>query len=100
MLDENTRGIAYCGKRQSATDVNAPVRCKRAKSTDIHHLIRWSNKDRLRPPDGGEDILIVNAAAFPPEGEESDARLLVKAYEMGWKRFIVYNAQGQRFCGS
>ncbi|HJH27055.1 MAG TPA: glutamate synthase [Methanophagales archaeon] len=71
-----------------------------AKSAGIYHLIRWSNKDCLRPPDGGEDILIVNAAEFPPEGEESDARLLVKAYEVGWKRFIVYNAQGQRFCGS
>jgi hypothetical protein len=45
-------------------------------------------------------ILIVNAAKFLPEGEESNARLIVKAYEMGWKRFIVYNAHGQRFCGS
>jgi glutamate synthase domain-containing protein 1/glutamate synthase domain-containing protein 3 len=71
-----------------------------AKSAGIYHLIRWSNKDRLRPPERGEDVLIVNAAKFPPEGEESDARLVVTAYELGWKRFIVYNAQGQRFCGS
>jgi glutamate synthase domain-containing protein 1/glutamate synthase domain-containing protein 3 len=71
-----------------------------AKSAGIYHLIRWSNKDRLRPPERGKDVLIVNAAKFPPEGEESDARLIVTAYEMGWKRFIVYNAQGQRFCGS
>ncbi|HID19380.1 MAG TPA: glutamate synthase, partial [Methanophagales archaeon] len=71
-----------------------------AKSAGIYHLIRWSNKDCLRPPDGGEEILIVNAAEFPPEGEEGDAQLIVKAYEMGWKRFIVYNAQGQRFSGS
>jgi glutamate synthase domain-containing protein 1/glutamate synthase domain-containing protein 3 len=71
-----------------------------AKSAGIYHLIRWSNRDRLRPPERGEDVLIVNAAEFPPEGEGSDARLLVKAYEMGWKRVIVYNAQGQRFCGS
>jgi len=71
-----------------------------AKSTGIYHLIRWSNKDCLRPSERGEDVLIVNAVKFPPEGEESDARLIVKAYEMGWKNFIVYNAQGQRFCGS
>ena len=71
-----------------------------ARSKGIYHLIRWSNKDCLRPPERGEDVLIVNAAEFPAEGEESDARLLVKAYEMGWKQFIVYNAQGQRFCGS
>ncbi|MCK4397685.1 MAG: hypothetical protein KAV25_01690 [Methanophagales archaeon] len=78
-------------------DATAPIE---AKSADIHHLIRWSNKDSLRPPERGEDVLIVNAAKFPPEGEESDARLVVKAYGLGWKNFIVYNAQGQRFCGS
>ncbi len=71
-----------------------------AKSAGIYHLICWSNKDRFRPPEREDDILIVNAAKFPPEGEESDARLIVKAYEMCWKRFIVYNAHGQRFCGS
>ena len=70
------------------------------KSADAYHLIRWSNMDRLRPPEKGDDVLIVNAADFPPEGEESDARLIVRAYQMGWSRFIVYNAQGQRFCGS
>lgn len=74
-----------------------PIEAKRA---GVYHLTRWSNKDRLRPPERGEDILIVNAAKFLPEGEESDARLIVKAYEKGWKRFIVYNAQRQRFCGS
>ena len=78
-------------------DATPPVE---AKSTGIYHLIRWSNKDCLRPPERGEDVLIIDAAKFPPEGEESDARLIVKAYEQGWKRFIVYNAQGQRFCGS
>jgi glutamate synthase domain-containing protein 1/glutamate synthase domain-containing protein 3 len=71
-----------------------------AKHTGIYHLIRWSNKGGLRPPEMAEEILIVNAAEFPAEGEASDARLIVKAYGMGWKRFIVYNAQGQRFCGS
>ncbi|MGB7001837.1 MAG: glutamate synthase [Halobacteriota archaeon] len=71
-----------------------------AKHAGIYHLIRWSNKDSLRPPGSAEAILILNVAEFPPEGEASDARLIVKAYGLGWKRFIVYNAQGQRFCGS
>ena len=71
-----------------------------AKHTGIYHKIGWSNKDGLRPPGSADAILILNAAEFPPEGEECDARLIVKAYAMGWKRFIVYNAQGQRFCGS
>jgi glutamate synthase domain-containing protein 1/glutamate synthase domain-containing protein 3 len=71
-----------------------------AKHAGIYHKIGWSNKDGLRSPGSAEAILILNAAEFPPEGEASDARLIVKAYGLGWKRFIVYNAQGQRFCGS
>ncbi|RCV65040.1 Glutamate synthase domain-containing protein 1/Glutamate synthase domain-containing protein 3 [Methanophagales archaeon] len=71
-----------------------------AKHTGIYHKIGWSNKDGLRPPGSADAILILNAAEFPPEGEACDARLIVKAYGLGWKRFIVYNAQGQRFCGS
>ncbi|MEA2075855.1 MAG: hypothetical protein U9O85_09050 [Euryarchaeota archaeon] len=78
-------------------DATPPVE---AKSAGSYRRIRWSNRDRLRPPERGEDVLIIDAAEFPPEGEASDARLLVKAYKLGWKRFIVYNAQGQRFCGS
>ncbi|MHC4641833.1 MAG: GltB/FmdC/FwdC-like GXGXG domain-containing protein, partial [Planctomycetota bacterium] len=30
---------------------------------------------------------------------ECDARLMVHAYELGWKRFIVYGLRGQRFTG-
>ena len=70
------------------------------KHDGIYHKIGWSNKDGLRPPGSADAILILNAAEFPAEGEECDARLIVKAYGLGWRRFIVYNAQGQRFCGS
>jgi glutamate synthase domain-containing protein 1/glutamate synthase domain-containing protein 3 len=70
------------------------------KSAGIYHLICWSNKDSLRPPEAGEDILLVNVAEFLPEGVNSAARLIVKAHKMGWKRFIVYNTHGQRFIGS
>jgi glutamate synthase domain-containing protein 3 len=71
-----------------------------AKSAGAYHLIQWSSKEELRPPERDEDILIVNAAEFSPEGEESNARLIVRAYQMDWKSLIVYNARGQRFCGS
>ncbi|KAF5437347.1 Glutamate synthase domain-containing protein [Candidatus Methanophagaceae archaeon] len=71
-----------------------------AKHDGIYHKVGWSNKDCLRQPGSADAILILNAAEFPAEGEECDARLIVKAYGLGWKRFIVYNAQGQRFCGS
>jgi glutamate synthase domain-containing protein 3 len=53
----------------------------------------------LRPPVKGEECLVINAEKFPPEGEDCDARLLCKAYELGWKRFICFGYRGQRFCG-
>ena len=51
------------------------------------------------PPKTGEKILVINAGQFQPEGEDCDARLVVKAYELGWKRFIGYGYRGQRFLG-
>jgi glutamate synthase domain-containing protein 3 len=43
----------------------------------------------------------LDAAGFPPEGEESAARWMVRAVEAGWRRLIVYNWRGGRFaaCG-
>ncbi|MCP4258418.1 MAG: glutamate synthase [Planctomycetes bacterium] len=61
--------------------------------------IDWDSRGSIRAPQDKEDTLIINAHGFPPEGEECDAKLLVKAYELGWKRFIVYGLVGQRFTG-
>jgi len=61
--------------------------------------IDFAHRHDLRAPQPQEEILVINAAQFPPEGEECDARLLVRAYELGWKRFIGYGYRGQRFLG-
>ena len=61
--------------------------------------IDWNTRDRIRPPKDPQTTLVVHAHEFPPEGEQSDAKLLVRAYELGWKRFIVYGLIGQRFTG-
>ncbi len=61
--------------------------------------IDWDTRDKLRAPQGKEEVLVVSAMDFPAEGEESDAKLVVKAYQMGWKRFIAYGLKGQRFAG-
>jgi len=61
--------------------------------------IDWDTRCNIRAPQDKESTLIVNARGFPPEGEECDAKLLVKAYELGWKRFILYGLVGQRFTG-
>jgi len=64
-----------------------------------YRRIDWQSREGLRKPLAGEKVLILDARDFPPEGEESAARLLVRAYMSGWKKFIVYGCQGQRFFG-
>lgn len=46
-----------------------------------------------------EQTLIIDAKDFPPEGNDSLAERLVKAFKEGWKIFIIFDARGQRFCG-
>jgi glutamate synthase domain-containing protein 3 len=63
--------------------------------------IDWETRDALREPRGSEEVLVVNAHDFPPEGDDCDSRLVVKARELGWRRFMCYGYAGQRFvaCG-
>jgi len=60
----------------------------------------WANRDQLRAPTGNERGLVILARDFPPEGPDCDARSLVQAWQLGWRRFIVYGLKGQRFHGS
>jgi glutamate synthase domain-containing protein 1/glutamate synthase domain-containing protein 3 len=66
---------------------------------DLYCRIDWATRRDLRAPQGREKVLVINAGRFPPEGEKCDARLIVAAYELGWKRFIAYGYKGQRFTG-
>ena len=43
--------------------------------------------------------LVLDAGGFPPEGDDSAARLIVEASKLGWQRFVTYNWRGGRFCG-
>ena len=61
--------------------------------------IDWDTRADLRAPAVNEEVLVVYAHHFPPEGDKCDARLEVAAYELGWKRFIVFDLKGQRFQG-
>jgi glutamate synthase domain-containing protein 3 len=62
--------------------------------------INWATRDNLAAPRAGEELLIIDAQDFPPEGDDCDAVLMRKAYRAGWKRFIVYRLRGQRFHGA
>jgi glutamate synthase domain-containing protein 1/glutamate synthase domain-containing protein 3 len=61
--------------------------------------INYANRDQLRAPKNNEKILIIDAEHFEPEGDQCDAVMIVKAFKLGWKHFIVYKYRGQRFTG-
>jgi glutamate synthase domain-containing protein 1/glutamate synthase domain-containing protein 3 len=61
--------------------------------------VNWESRGTIRPPRAGEVALVISARGFPPEGDDCDAQLAVKAHNLGWKRFIVYGIKGQRFHG-
>jgi glutamate synthase domain-containing protein 1 len=61
--------------------------------------LAWETRNALRAPQAGGGTLVLDAGAFPAEGDESAARLLVRAAELGWRRFLTYRWRGGRFCG-
>ncbi len=64
-----------------------------------YRLIDLDTAGTLREPAPHETTLVINASGFPPEGEVSDASLLMDAYMMGWRRFISFGCIGQRYIG-
>jgi len=64
-----------------------------------YRLIDWETRQSLRGPIHNEMALAIDASLFPPEGEQSDSRLMAEAFHRGWKRFIVFGLKGQRFHG-
>jgi glutamate synthase domain-containing protein 1/glutamate synthase domain-containing protein 3 len=60
--------------------------------------VDWTSRSALRGPRNGERVLVVDAGLFPPEGDESAARLVVEAAQLGWRHFVTYNWRGGRFC--
>lgn len=69
------------------------------KSNSSFSRIDFATRGEIRAPKKNEKILVIDAEAFEPEGDLCDAVLIVKAYQLGWKRFIVYKYRGQRFTG-
>jgi glutamate synthase domain-containing protein 3 len=68
-------------------------------ATRFYRRIDWATRDLLVGPQRGEELLIIDAEKFPPEGDDCDSVLMRAAYTLGWRRFIAYNLRGQRFHG-
>jgi len=91
--------LQLLGRNLEALFAASPGMDANRQSTYRH--IDWATRNTLRPKRQGESVCVLNAADFPPEGEDCDARLLCDAYAMGWTQFICYGYKGQRFtaCG-
>ena len=62
-------------------------------------FIDMQTRDKLRARRDGEQTLVFDATGFAPEGPDCHSHVLVEAYGLGWKRFIVYGLKGERFSG-
>ncbi len=69
------------------------------KASPLYNLVDYSLRNKIKEPRDREGILVINSIDFPPDGDESLARFLVKAYRIGWRKFIVFNLRGHRFIG-
>jgi glutamate synthase domain-containing protein 1/glutamate synthase domain-containing protein 3 len=65
----------------------------------VYRLIDYATRHDLRPPEEPEKILVIDSKLFPPEGDQCDATILVRAFKLGWKKFILWNCSGQRYVG-
>jgi len=94
--------LASCFAAVPAFADGAPV-------TDPDRRLDFASRATLRPPPGdtvsdvnSDDttgVLVVDARDFPPEGDDSVARAVVRGHELGWRRFIVCHTMGDRFIG-
>lgn len=69
-------------------------------SSEKYRFVDWNISKNLEPPLKKDQVLVVDVSEFPSEGNNSSALFVVRAYMMGWKKFILFNYKGQRFCGN
>ena len=70
------------------------------ESRKVFARITWDTRGALRKPQSGEEVLLIDARRFQPEGPDCDASLAVRAYQLGWRNLIHYNSRGTRFHGA
>ncbi len=85
--------------RVNLEEILAAVPMINEKSSSLFSRIDFESRDLLREPRQEGQTLVIDAEKFEPEGENCDAVMLVKAYKLGWRRFIIYKYRGQRFTG-
>jgi glutamate synthase domain-containing protein 1/glutamate synthase domain-containing protein 3 len=91
ILDELNKGI-------NASLRSVPTIDQSNKS--LLKKIDFHNRKNIRKPQSDEKYLVIRCGDFPAEGSECVARLIVSAYELGWKDFVLFECIGDRFIGS
>ena len=85
--------------RAAIDSILASVPAITSNSSAHARHIDFETHSKIRAPKGDESTLVIDAAKFPSEGDDCDAKTIVAAYELGWRQFIVYGLRGQRFHG-
>ena len=95
-----------CGKKRKATllgllddAIHALLDAISSQESDAVIGITWETRHNLNKPQTPDQILVLNITGFPAEGEWGPGRFITDAAHMGWRNFITYGWQGQRFCG-
>jgi glutamate synthase domain-containing protein 3 len=69
-----------------------------AVGVSVQALVDVSTKELPPPPIEGCEM-VVDARGFPMEGDDTVASVIRRAHDVGWRRFTVIDAHGQRFFG-
>jgi formylmethanofuran dehydrogenase subunit C len=76
------------------------MRSKNDHSNGTCQGISWETRADLKEPASEDQILLVDAYDFPPEGNEGLCQFLDKSCGLGWSRIILYRCRGQRNIGA
>ncbi len=96
---EKKRSAVLHTVRQSLTEIFNSSPKMGENGAGRYRYIDRKLQPALTAPDSPDQVLVLNAREFEPEGDHCDARLIVEAYQKGWKNFICYGYKGQRFTG-
>ncbi len=86
--------------RETIDDILLNTRMITDNADSTYCLIDFESRDAIHTPKGNETTLIINAKKFTPQDDTCDAVLIKKAFDLGWKQFIVFKYRGQRFAGN
>lgn len=67
--------------------------------SSTHRQVSWLKRHSLRAPQAAEQVLVLDGRGFAAEGDDSAARLIVRAHALGWQRFLAFDWCGGRFAG-